>query len=254
MTARGRDRPAATAPALEVSDLGVRYREVRALESVDLVVGVGEACGLVGMNGSGKSTLMRAVLGLVPSTGRVRVLGGPARDALARGLVGYVPQQDEIDRDFPIAVRDVVLMGRYHRMGPTRRPAAADHAAVDEALARVDMVRLADRRFGRLSGGQRQRVLLARALAQDARLLLLDEPFTGLDVPSQRALQGVLAELVAEGRSVLVTSHDLTVLPELCSRAVLLQQRVLAAGPTAQVLTPANLARTFGLDVRGSRA
>lgn len=238
------------APALRVEGLTVRYREVVALEDVHLEVAVGEACGLVGMNGSGKSTLFRTVVGLQrAAAGQVAVLGRGTDRARADGLLGYVPQQDEIDRDFPLSVRDVVLMGRYHRMGLTRRARPADQEAVEAALARVGLTALAGRRIGRLSGGQRQRVLLARALAQDARVLLLDEPFTGLDVTSQAAVETVLREYVDGGGSVLVSTHDLTALPQLCSRSVLLHRRVLAAGPTHEVLTPENLARTFGLDL-----
>lgn len=242
--------PADEGPALRVTGVTVRYREVVALEDVDLEVAVGQACGLVGMNGSGKSTLFRTVVGLQrAAAGEISVLGRGVDRARAEGLVGYVPQQDDVDRDFPVSVRDVVLMGRYHRMGPTRRAAPADEQAVEAALGRVGLADLAGRRIGRLSGGQRQRVLLARALAQDARVLLLDEPFTGLDVTSQAAVETVLREFVAAGGSVLVSTHDLTALPQLCSRSVLLHRRVLAAGPTEQVLTPENLARTFGLDV-----
>jgi manganese transport system ATP-binding protein len=237
-------------PALRVTGVTVRYREVVALEDVHLDVGVGEACGLVGMNGSGKSTLFRTVVGLQrPAAGEVAVLGRGTARARAEGLLGYVPQQDEIDRDFPVDVRDVVLMGRYHRMGLTRRATRADEEAAGAALERVGLADLAGRRIGRLSGGQRQRVLLARALAQDARVLLLDEPFTGLDVTSQAAVEAVLRDFVAAGGSVLVSTHDLAALPQLCARSVLLHRRVLAAGRTQDVLTPANLARTFGLDL-----
>nr|WP_297426029.1 metal ABC transporter ATP-binding protein [uncultured Actinotalea sp.] len=242
-------------PALRVAGVTVRYREVVALEDVDLEVAVGEACGLVGMNGSGKSTLFRTVVGLQrPAAGEIAVLGRTTARARAEGLLGYVPQQDEIDRDFPVDVRDVVLMGRYHRMGPTRRARPADEQAAEAALERVGLADLAGRRIGRLSGGQRQRVLLARALAQDARVLLLDEPFTGLDVTSQAAVEAVLREFVAAGGSVLVSTHDLTALPQLCARSVLLHRRVLAAGRTQDVLTPVNLARTFGLDLPATTA
>jgi manganese transport system ATP-binding protein len=247
---RAAPEPDDGAAALRVHGVTVRYREVVALEDVDLEVAVGEACGLVGMNGSGKSTLFRTVVGLQrAAAGEVTVLGRGVEQARATGLVGYVPQQDDVDRDFPVSVRDVVLMGRYHRMGVTRRPRPVDEQAVDVALDRVGLGDLVGRRIGRLSGGQRQRVLLARALAQDARVLLLDEPFTGLDVTSQAAVEEVLREFVAAGGAVLVSTHDLTSLPQLCSRSVLLHRRVLAAGPTAEVLTPDNLARTFGLHV-----
>lgn len=236
--------------ALEVRGLTVRYREVLALDDVSLSVPAGEACGLIGVNGSGKTTLFRAVLELVRTQqGTVEVLGGTAAQARARGAVGYVPQADQLDRDFPVTVGEVVLMGRYHLMGARRRPAATDRDAVHTALARTGVVDLARRRFGELSGGQRQRVMLARALAQEARVLLLDEPFTGVDVPSQQAVVGVLRELVDQGCAVLLSTHDLGLVPDLCRTSVLLHRRVLAAGPTAEVLTAENLARGFGLGV-----
>lgn len=231
---------------LDVQRLTVHYRDVVALVDVDLALDPGEACGLVGMNGSGKSTLFKAIVGLVPYTGTVRVLGGSSQDARSAGLIGYVPQVDDLDRDFPVSVQDVVLTGRQHRMGRRRRPRPADRAAVETALGRVGMADLAGRQIGRLSGGQRQRVLLARVLAQEARMLLLDEPFTGVDVQSEAAVTTVLRELVADGCTVLISTHDLRTLPDLCARSVLLHRRVLADGPTAQVLTPENLARVFG--------
>ena len=233
--------------ALEVRGLTVRYGDVLALDGVDLVVEGGEACGLVGVNGSGKSTLFKAALGLVrAAAGTVTMLDGTTDEARRAGLVAYVPQADDLDADFPVDVSDVVLMGRYHLMGPLRRPAPRDRAAVAEALDRVGLADLADRQVGRLSGGQRQRVLLARALAQQARLLLLDEPFTGVDAVSEAAVTAVLRDLVADGCSLVVSTHDLSMLPTLCARSVLLHRRVLAHGPTAQVLTPENLARAFG--------
>lgn len=237
-----------TAPALAVRGVDVRYADVVALEDVSLTVAPGEACGLVGMNGSGKSTLFRVVVGLVtPARGEVEVLGGPADRARRSGAVGYVPQAGDLDPTFPVDVSDVVLMGRYHRMGRRRRPRPEDREAVERALAEVGLADLADRQIGRLSGGQRQRVLLARALAQDARLLLLDEPLTGVDLVSQAAIVQVLTRRVAAGCSVLLSTHDLTVLPDLCRRSVLLHRRVVAQGPTDEVLTPTTLARTFGL-------
>lgn len=239
--------------ALRITNLTVRYGEVLALDGVDLTVEPGEACGLVGVNGSGKSTLFKAAVGLVrPVAGAVTVLGGPGDRARRAGLVAYVPQADDLDRDFPVSVEDVVLTGRYHLMGPLRRPGPRDRAVVAQALARVGLADLAGRQIGRLSGGQRQRVLLARALAQEARLLLLDEPFTGVDAGSEAAVTAVLRDLVAEGASLVVSTHDLSMLPALCARSVLLHRRVLAHGPTAEVITPENLARTFGLDQAGA--
>lgn len=239
--------------ALRITGLTVRYGEVLALDGVDLAVEPGEACGLVGVNGSGKSTLFKAAIGLVrPVAGSVAVLGGSGDRARRAGLVAYVPQADDLDRDFPVSVEDVVLTGRYHLMGPLRRSAPRDRAVVAQALARVGLADLAGRQVGRLSGGQRQRVLLARALAQEARLLLLDEPFTGVDAGSEAAVTAVLRDLVAEGASLVVSTHDLSMLPALCARSVLLHRRVLAHGPTAEVITPENLARTFGLDQAGA--
>ena len=239
-----------TVPALQVTGLTVRYGEVLALDDVDLTLSEGTACGLVGVNGSGKSTLLRTVVGLIrPRPGEVMVHGGSHDDARRRGDIGYVPQADDLDRDFPVSVMDVVLMGRYHRMGRTRRPSAADRAAAEEALARVGLTELAGRQVGRLSGGQRQWVLLARTLAQRARLLLLDEPFTGVDAASEAAVTRVLRELNGDGVTVLLATHDLASLPELCAESVLLHRRVLAHGPTTEVLTADNLARTFGLEV-----
>ncbi|MHA3947965.1 metal ABC transporter ATP-binding protein [Cellulomonas bogoriensis] len=237
--------PAPGIPALHVDAVTVRYRETLALEDVTVRVEQGQACGLVGSNGSGKSTLFRAVLGLVPThEGAVRILGTEHRTARAKGLVGYVPQGDEVDKDFPVTVRDVVAMG-LRRAGPPPRARTAE--LVTRALERVDLADLGGRQIGRLSGGQRQRVMLARALVARPRVLLLDEPFTGVDTTSQEVLVDVLRGLVQdEGVSVLVSTHDLSVLPDLCTVAVLLHRRVLAAGPTGQVLTPENLARTFG--------
>ena len=235
--------------SLRLSGITVRYGSVVALEGVDLTLEEGQACGLVGMNGSGKSTLLKSALGLVPlHAGTVEILGGTPAAARRLGQVGYVPQLDDLDRDFPVPVAEVVLMGRYHRMGWNRRARSVDRTAVEAALERVGLADVAERQIGRLSGGQRQRVLLARALAQDARVLLLDEPFTGVDVVSAAAVTAVLHELVADGCTVLVSTHDLGMLPDLCATSVLLHRRVLAHGPTADVITPENLARAFGLD------
>jgi manganese transport system ATP-binding protein len=246
--------PGGSGLGLRLQGVTVRYGPVLAIEDVTIDLRAGEACGLVGMNGSGKSTLLKAVLGLVPlQSGSIEVLGGGVPPARRGGLLGYVPQLDDLDRDFPVAVADVVLMGRYHRMGWRRRPHPADRAAVDESLERVGLTSLAGRQIGRLSGGQRQRVLLARALAQEARVLLLDEPFTGVDAVSEAAVTAVLKELVADGCSVLLSTHDLAMLPDLCERSVLLHRQVLAQGRTADVVTPGNLARAFGLDLGGAR-
>ncbi|MEI3867899.1 ABC transporter ATP-binding protein [Microbacterium sp. CCNWLW134] len=234
---------------IEVSDVTVRYGDVVALRDVSLEVGAGRVTGLIGMNGSGKSTLFAAIVGrLRPDSGTVRIDGADPALARRRGIVGYVPQSEAVDWTFPVSVRDVVMMGRYGRLGPMRRPGAADRRAVDEALARVDLDGLADRQIGRLSGGQRKRAFVARAIAQDAGILLLDEPFAGVDKRSEATIVGLLRDLAAAGRTVLVSTHDLHALPDLADEAVLLMNRVLFHGPVAQALEPATLARAFGLD------
>lgn len=236
-------------PALEVRGLTVRYGEVSALEDVSLTLMTGRVCGLVGMNGSGKSTLFKTVMGTVrPRSGTVVVAGGSPAAARRRGLVGYVPQSEDVDWTFPLSVREVVETGRYGHLGPTRRLRAADHAAVAEALDRVGLADLAHRQVGRLSGGQRKRAFLARAVAQGAATLLLDEPFAGVDRTSEATITELLRALAAEGASVLVSTHDLQALPDLADEAVLLMRRVLLHGPSAEVLRPENLALAFGLD------
>lgn len=233
---------------IEISDVTVRYGDVVALRDVSLEVAAGRVTGLIGMNGSGKSTLFAAIVGrLRPDAGTVRIDGADPALARRQGLVGYVPQSEAVDWTFPVSVRDVVMMGRYGRLGPMRRPGAADRRAVDEALARVDLDGLADRQIGRLSGGQRKRAFVARAIAQDAGILLLDEPFAGVDKRSEATIVGLLRDLAAAGRTVLVSTHDLHALPELADEAVLLMNRVLFHGPVAQALEPATLARAFGL-------
>ena len=236
-------------PALEVRGLTVRYGEVSALEDVSLTLGTGRVCGLVGMNGSGKSTLFKTVMGTVrPLSGTVVVAGGSPAAARRQGLVGYVPQSEDVDWTFPLSVREVVETGRYGHLGPTRRLRAADRAAVAEALERVGLADLAHRQVGRLSGGQRKRAFLARAVAQGAATLLLDEPFAGVDRTSEATITELLRALAAEGASVLVSTHDLQALPDLADEAVLLMRRVLLHGPSTEVLRPENLAHAFGLD------
>ncbi|MCC2308001.1 metal ABC transporter ATP-binding protein [Cellulomonas chengniuliangii] len=236
-----------SAAAIEVRGVTVRYHDVLALDGADLTVPAGRLTGLLGMNGSGKSSLLKAIMGIVtPDAGEVRVLGRASREARREALIGYVPQSEDVDWSFPLTVRDVVAQGRYGRLGPLRRPRAVDRAAVEEALDRVGLGELADRQIGRLSGGQRKRAFLARCLAQEARVLLLDEPFAGVDVSSQAAITGLLRELVADGVGALVSTHDLAALPTLADDAVLLHRRVLAAGAPHDVLRPENLALAFG--------
>lgn len=240
--------PVPGAPAVEVRGLTVDRGHVRALEDVSLEVATGSVTVLLGPNGSGKSTLQLAILGMVtPTAGRIRLLGRPVREALRAGMVAAVPQADEIDARFPVTVREVALQGRRPFTGPLRRPGPADRDAAEAALDRVGLAHLADRRIGDLSGGQRRRALLARCLAQEAELLVLDEPFTGVDARSEAVFVDVLRELAAQGRSAFVSTHSLGSLDALADHAVLLDRTVVAAGPAAETLTPASLVRLLGV-------
>jgi manganese/iron transport system ATP-binding protein len=237
---------------LAVRDVSVTYRTgLTALEAASFDLPEGSITALVGVNGSGKSTLFKAIMGFVPlRSGHVEILGLPRDEALRRNLVAYVPQAEEVDWTFPVLVEDVVTMGRYGHMGWLRRPAPKDRAIVAEALARVDMADLARRQIGELSGGQKKRVFLARALAQESRVILLDEPFTGVDVTTEDAIVALLKALRDEGRIMLISTHNLGSVPDFCDRAVLIDRRILAAGPTARVFTQANLERAFGGKLR----
>lgn len=234
--------------AIEVEDATVRYGRVVALEEVSLHLAPGRVYGLLGTNGSGKSTLFKTVLGLVRADqGRVRIHGLGTAAARRKGLVGYVPQSEQVDWAFPVRVKDVVMMGRYGRMGMRRRPREEDHTAVAQALELTGLSDLAHRQIGALSGGQRKRAFVARGIAQQARVLLLDEPFAGVDKRSESALIGVLRRMRAEGRTLLVSTHDLAGVPGLCDEVVLLQRRVLAQGAPEQVLTSQHLLQALGL-------
>lgn len=232
---------------LAASALTVAYDGEPAVVDVSLSLPAGCLCGLVGMNGAGKSTLLKALGGFVsPAAGSVRLDGLPPARAQRQQRLAYVPQSEQVDWDFPIRVRDVVMQGRYGRMNPLRWPSATDRQAVQQALERVDLSDLADRPIGALSGGQRKRAFLARALAQDATVLLLDEPFTGVDRPTEQLIIAVLRELCAAGATALLATHDLEAIPGFCDRVLLLNRRLLAFGPTGEVFTQANLLRTFG--------
>ncbi|WP_168583684.1 metal ABC transporter ATP-binding protein [Gephyromycinifex aptenodytis] len=236
--------------AIHARDVVVRYGEIVALDGVSLDVEAGKVTGLIGMNGSGKSTLFKAIMGMVrPDNGTVLLNGGDPGAARTSGIVGYVPQSEDVDWAFPISVRDVVMMGRYGRMGLTRRPRAIDQAAVDAALERVELTDFADRQIGQLSGGQKKRAFVARGIAQGAHIMLLDEPFAGVDKRSEATIIRLLRELADDGCAILVSTHDLHALPNLADEAVLLLRRVLFHGPVDEALRPENLALTFGLDV-----
>ena len=233
---------------LTVQDVTVTYRNGHtALWDASFDIPKGSVTALVGVNGAGKSTLFKAIMGFVPAAkGRISVLGLPVKEALSRGLVAYVPQAEEVDWAFPVLVEDVVMMGRYGHMGFLRRPRKADRDAVMQALDRVGMQDYRHRQIGELSGGQRKRVFLARALAQDGQVILLDEPFTGVDVKTEDQIVALLRAMRDEGRVMLVSTHNLGSVPEFCDRTVLVKGTVLNHGPTETVFTPSNLQAAFG--------
>jgi len=230
---------------LEAHDLTVAYHTKPVLWDVDLFIPEGQLVAIVGPNGAGKSTLLKAALGLVPlSSGYVRVFGKPYHEVRSR--VAYVPQRESVDWDFPASVLDVVLMGRYGRRGWFRRPSRADREAAETALERVGMAEYRDRQISRLSGGQQQRTFLARALAQDAELYLMDEPFAGVDAVTERAIVQLLRDLRDRGRTVVAVHHDLQTVPEYFDWVALLNMRLVAAGPLAETFTAQKLNDTYG--------
>lgn len=236
------------AAGLDVRHVTVTYRNGHtALRDASFDTPQGSITALVGINGSGKSTLFKSIMGLLRlGRGEIHILGLSVQEAMRRNLVAYVPQSEEVDWNFPVLVEDVVMMGRYGHMGFMRIPRRTDRDAVEQALQRVGMLELRTRQIGELSGGQKKRVFLARALAQDARVILLDEPFTGVDVKTEDAIIGLLRTLRDEGRVMLVSTHNLGSVPEFCDRTVLVKGTVLACGPTAEIFTRTNLERTFG--------
>ena len=239
----GTDRPAG--PAVELARVAAGYRQRLALEEVSLSIPRGSAVAIVGPNGSGKSTLLKVLLGLLdPWSGTVVVLGRPPKDARRR--IGYVPQTDVGDWRFPATVGEVVMMGRYRRLGLFRRPGAADRAAVRAALERVGMADRSDDQVGELSGGQRQRVFLARALVQEPELLLLDEPLAGVDALTEHDIYGLLGDLRERGVTILFTTHNLASVADYFDLALFLNRRLVAFGPPARVFTEENLRAAYG--------
>lgn len=229
-------------------DVTVTYRNGHtALRNATFDIPTGTITALVGVNGAGKSTLFKAIMGFVPAAkGEISVLGMPVKTALRKNIVAYVPQAEDVDWSFPVLVEDVVMMGRFGHMGFLRRPSQVDRDAVTGALERVNMLDFRHRQIGELSGGQRKRVFLARALAQDGRVILLDEPFTGVDVQTEDAIIKLLREMRDEGRVMLVSTHNLGSVPEFCDRTVLVKETVLAFGPTETTFTRENLEIAFG--------
>ena len=234
-----------TSPALEIHDLTVAYHKKPVLWGIDLKVPPGKLIGIVGPNGAGKSTLIRAVMGLVPiSSGWIKVFGESFKKSLPR--IGYVPQRESVDWDFPVSVMDVVLMGRYGRLGLIKRPAKRDREIARACLEKVHMLPFANRQISNLSGGQQQRVFLARALAQESDLYFMDEPFAGVDAATETAIIALLHELRERGKTMLVVHHDLPTAQQYFDMLILLNMRVVAFGPTSEVFTPDLLQTTYG--------
>src|SRR5688572_21877865 len=236
--------PAAGWP-LEIHDLTVSYQKKPVLWGIDLAVPRGRLVGIVGPNGAGKSTLIKAAMGLLPlNSGWVKIFGEPVKRQLTR--VGYVPQRESVDWDFPVSVMDVVLMGRYGRLGLIKRPAKQDREIARECLDKVKMLPFANRQISNLSGGQQQRVFLARALAQQSDLYFMDEPFAGVDAATESAIVTLLQELKNKGKTLMVVHHDLPTAREYFDMLLLLNMRVVAFGNTDKVFTPDLLQKTYG--------
>ncbi|NIP86725.1 MAG: ATP-binding cassette domain-containing protein [Planctomycetales bacterium] len=237
-------RPAATAPPIQVRNLTVAYEGRAVLRSVSFALSPHALTGIIGPNGAGKSTLLRAILGLLPlDGGKVEIFGRPVEQV--RDRLAYVPQKQTIDWDFPVTVLDVVLMGRYGQLGLFGRPGRVDRELALEALEKVGMGSFTRRHIRQLSGGQQQRVFLARALCQQADILLLDEPFGGVDAATESAIFKLIDELTQSGKTLLVVNHDLSILDRFAA-VLLLNQRVIAFGPTAETATNEKLRQTYG--------
>jgi len=236
----------APAPSLQIDEVTVRYGARLALDCASLTCQKGEIVGLLGPNGAGKSTLLKAVLGLAPKESGSITLDGAPVDRQSRARIAYAPQSTEVDWTFPITVEEVVVLGRQARHGLFGGPNRADWRIAREALDRLGMAAMQRRQIGELSGGARQRAFLARAIAQEGDLLLLDEPLTGVDAQTQAVVLDVIDELRRQGRTILVTTHDLVRAAELCDCVCLLNTRVVASGAPGEVLTPRMLLETYG--------
>jgi manganese/zinc/iron transport system ATP- binding protein len=232
-------------PLLDVHDVTVAYHRRPVLWDIDLTIEEPRLVGIVGPNGAGKSTLLKAILGLVPlASGEVRLFGQPVWQQRRR--IGYVPQRESVDWDFPVSVLDVVLMGTYGRLGWFRRPGKAERELAHECLCKVGIEQLARQQIGQLSGGQQQRTFLARALAQQADVYFMDEPMAGVDAATEKAIFTLLQEIRQQGKAVFVVHHDLRTVPQYFDHAILLNVRLVASGPVGEVFTPENIRRAYG--------
>jgi ABC-type Mn2+/Zn2+ transport system ATPase subunit len=235
-------------PILQIRDLSVRYESLLALDRVSLQVAPGERVAVIGPNGAGKSTLFKVIAGVLPVTsGEVKVAGYKPGGHIC---IAYLPQRSQVDWNFPVSVSDVVMMGRIGKLGLFRWPKRGDWETVHQCLELVNMSHLAKRQISELSGGQQQRMFIARALAQEAELMLMDEPFTGLDVRSQEDILNILGELKGRGVTVLASTHDLNLAGEHFERVVLLNHRVIGFGPPEQVFTPEQLVLAYAGHLR----
>ncbi|OAM28762.1 MULTISPECIES: ATP-binding cassette domain-containing protein [Eikenella] len=236
------------AASISVESVTVRYSNGHtAIRDVSFTLQGGTTCALVGVNGSGKSTLFKSLMGQIkPKSGNIHLCGLPVPQALKRNLVAYVPQSEEVDWQFPVSVYDVVMQGRYGYLNFLRLPKAEDKRKVQEAMERVGIAHLAQRQIGELSGGQKKRVFLARALAQQGKIILLDEPFTGVDVKTEDAIVDLLGQLREQGHLILVSTHNLGMVPDFCDQVVMINRTVLAAGCTEHTFNQHNLELAFG--------
>jgi manganese transport system ATP-binding protein len=231
---------------ISLENVTVSYHHQVALHGANLQIPGGCICGLVGMNGSGKSTLFKAIMGFVkPSSGKILIDEMTISRAQKQNLVAYMPQTEEVDWQFPVSVWDVALMGRYAKMNLLRIPRSQDREIVGASLARVGMTQFSDRQIGELSGGQKKRAFMARALAQQSQILLLDEPFAGVDITTEKAIIELLVELRDQGYTILISTHNLETIATFCDRTVLINRTILAYGTTQEVFTTENLSRTF---------
>lgn len=235
-------------PAIHAQNISVQYGKITAVDKASITIRSGTICGLVGPNGSGKSSLFKALMGVVsPQNGEITIAGQAAASARKQGLVAYVPQSEQLDWDFPLNVQEIVSQGRYGGLSSARRLKKQDRELVQEALERVELTQFAHHQIGELSGGQRKRAFIARALAQNAKILLLDEPFAGVDAPTAAAISKILKELANEGCTILISTHDLAGVPELCDEVILFNKKPLIHGNPEDALQPEQIAQAFGL-------
>ncbi len=234
--------------SLSVDNLTIIYKNGHlALEDISFSLSSSTICALLGINGGGKSTLFKAIMGIIkPTQGNIILNNGSIKKALKQNLIAYVPQSEEIDWNFPILVKDVVMMGRYGKMGILRIPKNTDKTIVAESLKRVGMLEYENRQIGELSGGQRKRVFIARALAQEAKVMLLDEPFTGIDITTEHAIIDLLKEFRAQGNLILISTHNISSIATFCDQVLLINKRLLASGNIKTEFTKENLQKAFG--------